>query len=276
MKPKIAAPLSTVNLALLLLGTAGPSSAQVERFNQFVSEPPDPGTIIYNAPELPPGFGAPSGRRDGGASRGRCGDYSGLAALMPITEGVVWGQTTAAQPTLWFYLPAAVTADTPLKLVVQDADDDSLLHTIPLAVEAEAGSLAIALPPTVELPVNQPHFWTLSLYCDPERPASAVFVQGTIERVTLGAAPFSPEAEYSLSQAQSLAGQGIWYDALTVLGQRLQADATDVDIRRAWTDLLEQVGLPQAGSAPVLSCCTAESPEAESPETESTRVESTK
>lgn len=251
------APFSVASLALLMLfGLAPPSSAQFQpqRFTQDLLPSSRSSVIRYNAPPLPPGQGAPSGRRDGGASRGRCEDYSGLSALAPITEGRVWGQTTAAQPTLWFYLPAAVMAETPIRLVVHDTDDN-VLYDESLTVDVAAGNLPIALPDTVELPINKPHVWTLSLQCDPERPAAAVFVQGTIERVVAaGIAPFSAESEPSLEQAQAYASQGIWYDALTVTG-RLRASEGNGEGQQAWTTLLEQVGLPEAAASPLLPCC---------------------
>ncbi|MEO0406591.1 MAG: DUF928 domain-containing protein [Cyanobacteria bacterium P01_A01_bin.135] len=255
MKPKIISPFTLVNLTLLpLLNLPQPSQAQAERPTQPQPQPSESGTVIYNPPDPPPGQGAPVGRRSGGASRGLCQNYGDLAALVPVTEGKVWGQTTAAQPTLWFYLPAAVTAATPLELVVQDAEDN-FLYSTSLMVEAAAGSLAVTLPDTVDLPVNEPHVWTLSLFCDPDRPAAAVFVQGIIERVPTETA--TAEAELSLSQARTYANQGIWHDALTIVGRRLQHDGMDVDSRRAWTTLLDQVGLTEAASAPVLTCCEA-------------------
>ena len=244
-----------LSLSLLAL-LAGPSWAQAQTESSLSS-------VIFNAPPPPPGQGAPSGRRDGGASRGNCPEYGDLAALVPITEGRVWGQTTAAQPTLWFYLPAAVTPETQIELIVQDADDNTLYETS-LAVEAEAGTIAIALPETVTLPVNEPHYWILSLYCDPERPTSLVFVSGTIERVSVsGLAPLTADTERSLSQAQAYANAGMWHDALTVLAELRQAnkislDEPAIEIQASWTALLEQVGLTQAATAPVQPCCELE------------------
>ncbi|MGF1538378.1 MAG: DUF928 domain-containing protein [Elainellaceae cyanobacterium] len=264
MKPTTITQFSTAGLMLLGLCFSQPSWAQFrpETLAQLPAESSGPGfagpsTVIYNAPPLPPGQGAPTGRRDGGASRGNCEAYGDLTALVPLTDGVVWGQTTTAQPTLWFYLPTAVTPETPLELVVQDANDN-FLYTTTLAVDMAAGSLAIALPETIELPVDEPHYWTMSVYCDPERPAASVFVQGTIERAAAAeVAPFSADTERSLAQAQAYASRGIWYDALTILGQRLQGGA-DVESQQAWTALLEQVGLEAAAAAPVLPCCLAE------------------
>ncbi|MEM8805145.1 MAG: DUF928 domain-containing protein [Cyanobacteria bacterium P01_G01_bin.38] len=214
--------------------------------------------VLFNAPPPPSGLGAPTGRRDGGASRGNCPDYGNLAALVPIVEGTVWGQTTTAQPTLWFYLPATVTPEQPIELVVQAANDDVLYMTT-LAVDAAAGNIAIALPKTITLPIGEPHYWTLALYCDPEQPASSVFVSGTIERVAAdGVEPLLADTVPSLSLAQDYANAGVWHDALTILGALQQSGPASSDSQMLWTALLEQVGLAAAATAPIQPCCEAE------------------
>ncbi len=145
-----------------------------------------------------------------------------------------------------------------MELVVQDAADN-FLYSTSLAVDTDAGTLAIALPDTVTLPLNEPHYWTLSLACDPDRPAAAVFVRGTIERAAAEAVePFSAGTVRSLSQAQAYARAGIWHDALTVLGELRRADGGDFESQEAWAALLEQVGLEQVGAAPIQPCCELE------------------
>ncbi|MGB3571305.1 MAG: DUF928 domain-containing protein [Phormidesmis sp.] len=244
---------SAISFSLLAtLSWTPPSLAQVQTDAAGLS------SVTFNAPPLPPGQGAPTGRRDGGASRGNCPEYGDLAALVPITAGRVWGKTTAAQPTLWFYLPAAISPEIPIELIVQDAEDDILYETS-LAVAVETGTIAIALPETVTLPVGEPHYWTMALFCDPERPASSVFVNGTIERVSVGGlAPLTADTERSLSQAQVYAEAGIWHDALTILAERQRTNISDSKSQTAWAALLEQVGLAQAATQPVQACCEVE------------------
>ena len=224
------------------------------------TEFPSSSSTIFNAPSPPPDQGAPTGRRDGGASRGNCPEYGDLAALVPITEGRVWGQTTAAQPTLWFYLPSAVTPETPIELIVQDADDNTL-YEARLAVALDAGTMAIALPETVTLPIGESHYWTMALFCDPQRPSSSVFVSGAIERVDVAALePLTKETARSLPQAETYAEAGIWYDALTVLAELQQTNGSspnesNLESQTAWAALLEQVGLAQIAIEPVQPCC---------------------
>lgn len=218
----------------------------------------NPRSVLYNAPPPPSDIGAPTGRRDGGASRGNCPDYVDLAALVPITDGTVWAQTTTAQPTLWFYLPAAITSEQPMELVLQNAADETLYMTT-VTADVEAGNIAIALPETVTLPIGEPHYWTLALYCDPEQPASSVFVSGTIERVAAGdVEPLLAETVPSSRLAQDYASTGLWHDALTVLGALQQTDAADSEAKVMWSMLLEQIGLEAAAAAPLQPCCEVE------------------
>ncbi|MEL6223597.1 MAG: DUF928 domain-containing protein, partial [Cyanobacteria bacterium J06627_8] len=49
----------------------------------------------------------------------------------------------------------------------------------------------------------------------------------------------------------------LWYDALTPLGQALQANANDPMIRSTWEELLTlpSVQLDEFNQFPVVSCC---------------------
>ena len=227
----------------------------------IASDPPaaaNPSAVFYNAPPPPSDIGSPTGRRDGGASRGNCPDYVDLSALVPITDGTVWAQTTAAQPTLWFYLPTAITPEQPMELVLQNAADEMLYMTT-VTADVEAGNIAIALPETVTLPIGEPHYWTLALYCDPEQPASSVFVSGTIERVTAtDVEPLLAATIPSPALAQDYARLGVWHDALTVLGALQQTDGPDTEAQVMWSTLLEQIELEAPAAAPLQPCCEAE------------------
>ncbi|MEM9214196.1 MAG: DUF928 domain-containing protein [Cyanobacteria bacterium P01_F01_bin.150] len=240
--------------------------------------------IIFNAPP-PPGRGAPRGRRVGGASRGNCLNYEGLTALVPVTDNptasasspnqLTWGQTTATNPTLWFYSPEGLIPEVPIELVVQDGTDQYIAATT-LEVEAAAGIIAVQVLPnletnagttavsTVTLPVDDLLPWTFSIYCDPERSTAFVSVKGAIQRVTMnGVMPFSGEVDVndrkrSLSQARTYAAAGIWHDALTIVATLHHAHPTDAEIDAAWTDLLQQIGLESLAAEPIQDCCIAE------------------
>ncbi len=229
-----------------------PNSAPAE-----VASPTDALTesqILFNAPP-PPRQGTPGGRSQGGASRGPCQDFAGLTALVPTTEGVVWGQTTQASPSLWVYLPHPLTAATPLELTLQDADDNYLYATS-LEAETPAGLVHFEMTSATPLQTDDFYTWTLVIYCDPVQPTESVFVNGTLQSVAADPALQTQLATASgLEQAQLYAASGIWHDALNTLATHKQAQPANAQTAAAWVDLLQQAGFEDLASEPFSPCC---------------------
>lgn len=215
-------------------------------------------SLIFAAPQPPTDQGAPTGRRQGGASRGPCRTYESLTALTPITQGKVWGLTTHDRPTFWFYVPHSLATNVPIEFALQDEDDNYVYHTTFNAPELQSGVVSITIPATAQsLNVDQTYRWTFSIYCDAARPSASVFVTGSVQRVT-------PTLELQrqlrtalpLEQASLYAANGIWYEALTILATLKLANPTDAHANRAWLELLEQADLEAIATSPVVSCCT--------------------
>jgi len=213
--------------------------------------------IIFNDP-TPPDKGSPSGRRRGGASRGPCRQFESLTALVPATKGVVWGQTISDRPTFWFYLPQALTAQTPLEFTVQDPADREIYSSRFTAANTKPGFIQLQLPATTTpLKVGQSYTWTLSVYCDPAKPSSAVFVKGTIQRTALEPTVQKRLKTLSpLEQARVYAASGIWYDALNTLAVLHNRQPGDRQLTALWQTLLKQADLEDASIASFSSCCT--------------------
>ncbi len=219
--------------------------------------------ILFNAPP-PPDQGTPGGRSQGGASRGAsrgpCQDYEGLTALVPTTQGVVWGQTTQATPTLWFYLPSPLTAETRLELMLQDANDDFVDYISLDSLDVPAGLISFAIDPEERsLQPGQPYTWTLVVYCDPAQLTESVFVKGSLNFIdpNIGLQNQLANAE-TLDQAQIYAANGIWFDALNLLAEQYQKRPDDGELASAWAELLEQAELSELTLAPFSDCCQAD------------------
>lgn len=230
-----------------LVATPLPANAQA-------NPPIAPSPIIFNAPPPPTDQGAPRGRSQGGASRGNCEPYQGLRAIVPSSEGRVWGLTASEHPTVWVYLPSALTAETAIEFVLQDATDQELYRT-QFTATVQPGLIRFAVPetaPAIEL--DKPYFWTLVIYCNPVRPSDSVFVQGTVQRSTLTSEQQTLLAADPLERSRLYAEFGFWYDALTTLADLRQTDPTQAET--AWNDLLQQVGLEAVADQPIGSCCT--------------------
>ena len=194
------------------------------------------------------------GRVRGGARRGNCPSASTeLTALAPMTEDAtrplpktyVGGRTTAEHPTMWFYVPYALTADRTAEFILQDDTGKDLYRVNSTnfpASEQTPGIIGIALPSTIApLEIGKVYQWYFKLKCGLEAP---IYVQGGIKRIPLAPTLASQLANASpQEQANLYLANHAWYDAVAVLAQLHRTKPTDQAISAAWTDLLRSIGL---------------------------------
>jgi hypothetical protein len=240
--------VASIVTAVSLTMSVGIESVRSESYLPLKSI--DQSQVIYNAP--PPDLGNPDGRQRGGASRGPCRNYESLTALVPLTDGKVWGLTASAHPTVWFYLPHPITTDTSIEFTVQDRSDHIVYNTRFTLSETPAGLMQIALPATATpLEVGKSYQWTLAIYCDAARPFASVSVSGSIQRVELNPARHTQiEAATPLEQARGYAAAGIWYDALNALATLHPTAAQHPQFLTIWTELLRQGNLDTVATQP--------------------------
>lgn len=223
---------------------------------QSPQNPIQAGQVVFNDP-APPDQGTPGGRQQGGASRGPCQVFESLTALVPATQGKVWGQTVRDRPTFWFYLPSELTEKTPLEFTLQDENDQYIYNTRINAAKTKSGLIKLTIPAAAKpLEVSKSYSWTLLVYCDPAKPSSAVFVQGTIRRVALDRLLQKQLSNsITLQQVQLYAARGIWFEALDGLAELYRQDSA---VEPAWDSLLKQVNLDRVRTAPMTNCCKLE------------------
>jgi Domain of Unknown Function (DUF928) len=207
--------------------------------------------------------GEPRGRRRGGGSRGSCKQYETLTALVPITntgsKNAVWGQSTSQNPTFWFAVPDKLTPKVPVEFVIQDEADNYIYHTKFNPSETPRGIISITAQPKTPLVAGKSYSWTFSIYCDPEKPSASVYVRGSMTQVALNATIKKQleAAKTPLEQAVIFAKNGIWFNALTTLGEEIQSSKRkDSETTSAWNQLLKQANLDNCTSAPIVPCCT--------------------
>jgi Domain of Unknown Function (DUF928) len=211
--------------------------------------------IAFSAPPPPP-VSAPDGRSRGGASRGECRNYESLAGIVPTVNGKVWGVTTAEHPTFWFYSPKAIPTASPMVFVLEDANHVPL-YTTTLNQEIKAGFIHLSLSDTSPaMVVDQPYFWTLALYCDPEDPGEFVSINGTIARVAIEPAQQTQlQAAPPIERVKWYAEHGIWYDALNAIAEPYEDHPQNAAFAAAWVDLLKYASLESLASQPITHCC---------------------
>jgi hypothetical protein len=242
-------------IALGLTGIAQPAWSEPVPDQQNIQ-----GTqIIFNDP-VPPSQGSPNGRQRGGASRGPCRQFEALTALVPSKNGRVSGQTTSEHPTFWFYLPNKLTAQTPIEFVVYDAADNYVYRTRFTAPKTRSGLINLPIPTTTQsLEVGKTYSWALSVYCDPAKPSTSVFVEGTIQRVSLDAALQNRlQGATPMEQVNLYAANGIWFEALNTLANLYRTHSDQRSVATAWASLLQQAKLESVSQVPFAPCCTAE------------------
>ena len=216
---------------------------------------------IQFTPPPPPTIGAPEGSERGAGSRGpACKRYEKVIALVPLTKTIQpirWGLTTKAHPTIWLYAPQGLAANTPLELVLQDEAGQNRSRAVFQTSETSVGIFSLSLPATAApLQVGKIYRWSVSIYCNPDAIDIPVIVQGALQRVTLSSKLQNQLAvtQSVLEQANLYARNGVWYDALATLGEKLR-NHEKTGIASAWKDLLQQASLGKVESAVIVPCC---------------------
>jgi Domain of Unknown Function (DUF928) len=216
-------------------------------------------TIHYNPPAPPP-EPPPGGRVLGGAKRGTCPAVKPeLTALVPFTQKTdsavdVWGLTTAAHPTFWFYVPISKNPAFPVEFVLQDEAQNEIYQTA-IALPDKPGVIGIPLPKTVApLTLNKRYRWFFSIFCDKEKQSPPLFVEGVIQRVNLNKA-IAQQLESAKPRQQSAiyAQNGIWYETLTTLAKLRLKNPEDSKLQAEWRNLITSIGLGEVATEPIVS-----------------------
>ncbi|NEQ48396.1 MAG: DUF928 domain-containing protein [Leptolyngbya sp. SIOISBB] len=188
----------------------------------------------------------------GGGGRDTCpSEDESPSPLMPLAPEVYayGGLTLAEQPTLWLYLPFDVTPEMAIELSIEPSENDSLdsLTRTFTAPDLQQGFVGIPLSSTqFSLPLDESFLWTLRLYCggiDETDGLDYLFAKAWITRVD-ETDVYIPIPENAVGEVLSEAyrDNGLWYDALTVLGEPLATGDATTGSSAAWEGLLEDGG----------------------------------
>jgi hypothetical protein len=192
----------------------------------------------------PGSSGAPSVRVTGG-SRGSGDSTITLDVLAPDETGL----TTQEEPSLLWYQSKPAVAK--FELTLLEENKPKPLLQIKANGNGQAGIQRIKLSDqNVKISPGVEYQWVVALVTDPDNRSSDLVASGVIKRVEAsadlkgkiaGATPASLPGVY--------AEAGIWYDALSVLTDRIEADPGNKALRETRADLLRQVGLKAAAEA---------------------------
>ncbi len=233
------ASVSPEKTALLTKKVERARKASVERsMVRITDDQPRPPEKVSGPLYQPPRRGAPGGRV-GGGTRGPSPGLPLLYALVPDHVAV----TAETQPSLVWYLSTPTTL--PLEFTVLEGIGVAPLLEVSLPSPREAGVHLISLG-TYDLKFEQgkTYQWFVSLIPDPTRRSKDIIAGGLLEVVSLPEDIAKAVKQATPQEATKLlANAGFWYDALGVISQEIQANASDLGLRELRAALLEQVDL---------------------------------
>jgi len=213
--------------ALLMAALAGLFSGAASSAQQGAGDGP-----VYKLPMR----GAPASRI-GGATRGPGMDTPTVAVFAPDHTGL----TTNPQPTLYWYLSKKAPVQVELTLL-DDAGVNPLIEkTVKAPLEAGIHSLSLK-EAGVKLSPGIEYRWHVALVFDPKMRSSDVTSSGTVKLVP---APETLKAEVAGGAVTpaAYAAEGLWYDSIDALVQRINAAPDDQKLKDQLDSLLSQVGL---------------------------------
>lgn len=229
---------------LILFGVVTPTTSVLVQSQVLSAE-----EIIYNHPAAYRSRTIDT-RYGQGPKTGTCEEMQPpLTAIVPSVQiepekFSVWGQTISDRPSLWFYVPYT-TSGPDLELTLED-EAGQVINSFEVARPATSSLVQVQLPESVSpLQVNQLYRWRLQAKCSQR----AIEVSGWIQRVATPVAMTSKVKTTNPQQlAQLYAANGLWYDALTVLGETQRKSGQSA---AGWQSLLKQVGLESLATMPI-------------------------
>ncbi|MGB3494138.1 MAG: DUF928 domain-containing protein [Elainellaceae cyanobacterium] len=222
--------------------------------NPALADDPPP---VFPSPGNPPSRGTGDG-----ASRGDDCPETGLPMMSMVPTLTQGGWSTDVNPAVWVYIPFELTPDYEVKFTFRDPQGQTMHQAWLYDLSTEPGVLSFAVPSSVTLPETPADMadpevwsWSVSVFCDPAggRPEVA---SGGIRRVDEAVA--MPETTSPLAISEAYVQSGVWYDALTTLGNARRENPDDAELEAAWQTLLNYstVGLEAIANEPLVDCCT--------------------
>jgi hypothetical protein len=156
------------------------------------------------------------------------------------------GQTTQEQPSLFWFQSRPATAK--FELTVLEENNVKPLVQFSVDRPSTSGIQRLRLSDhNAGLAPGVEYQWIVALITDSDNRSTDLVASGVIKRVEPSSELKEKIAKSAPEDLASLyAENGIWYDALAVLSDRIEARPEDKDLRRSRAELLEQVGLKAA------------------------------
>ena len=215
----------------------------------------------------PPDRGAPGNRADAGSRSPskqpqECSKPDKpMTALIPRNN---WGETLAAHPTFWLYLPTRPAA---VELILRDEATEKVVYEVKFPVAQGPGIVSFPLPETAPpLEEGKAYRWMFNFFCSPEAIGASdtsdipidLTVSGIVARIAPPARLVRQLEKASPAEKIALyAENGLWYETLTELAELRRTQPRNAEVADQWMGLLKHqaVKLENIAQEPILSCC---------------------
>ena len=226
------------------------------------SDSPQKKPSSSNLPTLPE-TGAPTGRREGGASRNGCPTLNRkLTAIVPgIKEpGRESGfssrlaTTISEYPTFWVYLPQLTPEISSGEFIIQDEAGKDIYRQS-MNLPKKAGVIGVKPPssPEYALALEQKYHWYFRVFCDPSQTqAEYIYVDSWIQKVSFGSTVDSELKAQKPANYLDYVDRDLWYDALTHLATLRQNEPKNHNYQQEWANLLKLLDLENLAQEPIL------------------------
>jgi hypothetical protein len=165
-----------------------------------------------------------------------------LMVLMPVVNT---GLTSAEHPSFWIYVP-----ETPAKRAVLSLRENGLKpHSQTFFdIPETPGVISLSLPQSAPaLEVGKTYQWAVILICGEKLSPNDPVIVSWVSRIAS-----TPSTQpTTLGKAAVYGRQGIWFDALTALGQARRSQPNQPELQSAWADFLASAGLQAIVSEPL-------------------------
>jgi Domain of Unknown Function (DUF928) len=165
-----------------------------------------------------------------------------LMALMPFVNT---GLTLAEHPSFWVYVPETLAK----KAVLSLRENGSKPHSQTFFdIPETPGVMSLSLPRSAPaLEVGKTYQWAVTLICGAKPSPNDPVIVSWVSRIA-SAPSTQPTA---LERAAVYGRQGIWFDALTALGQARRSQPNQPELQTTWADFLTSAGLRAIASEPL-------------------------
>jgi hypothetical protein len=185
---------------------------------------------IYN----PPRRGATASTlRVGGGTRGNTGIQPTISVLAPNGDGI----TIHDQPTLYWHTSRPLMV--PVLFTLIEVDAVAPTAVVRLVAPSEPGIHSIRFAELgIRLAPDKTYHWSIAVVTNAARRSHDIVATGAIEYAPGLEVVIDPDQDY-----HAYAQQGLWYDAVAALSDRLNTDPSDDILQLHRAALLEAVGL---------------------------------